>query len=283
MQPLIEKNLLQPYKKTIDLYGQSAKDSIQKRVILGFFCSLYSRMCDINILIENKSFDSAQILMRVAFETQIYIIYLFKHSNELERKCNAYYYSSYQKYAYTLSQINKTSIETQSSIIQHSIKTHAFSADERKNNLASYLNFHRRKFRESIPVHSPKLSYEEMGPKDHFKSYPIDNRKWYNDDGKTKTFLNLVQSLKVLNQYAALYSPTSDIVHSDSISNHFQAINNELVFAETMDPLMLVFFRKSILDNIRRLRSLLDDKSQVNEYLNNARQAYLSNHINKKG
>ncbi|OTA50881.1 hypothetical protein [Limosilactobacillus reuteri] len=78
MQKRIESNLLNPYRKTLDLYGIYGNDSIEKRVILGLSLSLLSRMNDINLLIENNSLDSVQVLMRSAFETQTYIIYLFK-------------------------------------------------------------------------------------------------------------------------------------------------------------------------------------------------------------
>lgn len=286
MQTLIEQNLLQPYKSAIDFYGKTAQDNIQKRVVLGLSLSLYSRMCDINKLIEDNSLDSAQVLMRVAFENQVYIIYLFKNSKKLEQRCNAYFYSSYQKYAYYLTNINRTSLGTQKSLIQDSIKTHSFSADNDKNTLASYLNFYRSKFRKSIPIprqNEPKgLSYTKLSSTDNFEPCNIDHWKWYNENNKTPTFFSLVKSLKFLDPYAALYSPTSDIVHSDEIPNHLHVINNELVFSETMEPKMLVFFRASILKDIRRLRSITEDKNQITQYLNNAYQAYRSNYISKK-
>lgn len=75
MQKRIESNLLNPYRKTLDLYGIYGNDSIEKRVILGLSLSLLSRMNDINLLIENNSLDSVQVLMRSAFETQTYIIW----------------------------------------------------------------------------------------------------------------------------------------------------------------------------------------------------------------
>lgn len=286
MQKVIESNLLNPYKKTLELYGTYGNDSIKKRVILGLSLSLLSRMNDINLLIENNSLDSVQALMRIAFETQIYIIYLFKDLNKLSQRCDAYYYSSYQKFLYYLTHMQDLSLGSKDDLITKCINDHFFSLNDENNNLAWYLNHFRDSFRNSIPIKGNgkknSLFYEHISETNALqKTYKIDHREWYNDDDKKSSFLALVKSLKLLTQYAALYTPTSDIVHSDNILNHFQLEKSELIYSESFDPSMLVFFRGGILKNIRRIRSILPDfHDEITQYYHDAQQAFISNHYN---
>lgn len=287
MQKRIESNLLNPYRKTLDLYGIYGNDSIEKRVILGLSLSLLSRMNDINLLIENNSLDSVQVLMRSAFETQTYIIYLFKDLNKLNQRCNAYHYSSYQKFLYYLTHMQYLSLGSKEDLITRCVKTHSFSKNDKNNNLSWYLNHFRDNFRNSIPIKGNgkknSLFYEYVSESNVLqKTYKIDQRKWYNDDDKEVSFVALVKSLDLLTQYAALYSPTSDIVHSDNILNHFQLENDELLYSESFDPSMLVFFRGEILKNIRRIRSIVSNnhRAEITQYSHEAQQAFISNHYN---
>lgn len=286
MQKIIENNLLNPYKKTLDLYGTYGNDGIKKRVILGLSLSLFSRMNDINLLIENNSLDSVQALMRIAFETQTYIIYIFKESNKLNQRCKAYYYSSYQKFLYYLTHMQDLSLGSKDDLITKCINDHLFSLKDENNNLAWYLNHFRDNYRNSIPIKGNGkkngLFYEHVSESNVLqKTYKIDHREWYNDDDKTSTFLALVKSLKLLTQYAALYTPTSDIVHSNNILNHFQLENRELIYSESFDPSMLVFFRDGILTNIRRICGILPDfRDEITQYYHEAQEAFISNHYN---
>lgn len=286
MQKTIESNLINPYKKTLDLYGTHAQDSIKKRVILGLSLSLLSRMTDINLLIKNNRRGGAQAIMRVAFETQTYIIYLFKDSKKLDQRCQAYHYSRYQKFMYYLTNMQYVSLGSRDKLIADCIKDHYFSPIDENNNLSWYLNYHRDNFRKALPIKGNgkknKLKYEHVSKSTVFQSYDIDHWKWYNDDNTTDTFLNLIKSLNILTQYAALYSPTSDVVHSDNVLSNFQTENEQLIYAESFDPSMLVFFRGEILKNIRRIRSLLPNFSnEITQYYHEAQLAYIANNQNQ--
>ena len=71
---LIDEGLLHTYDKAIESYV-GAKEEIgpAKAAIIALLNSYSSKMSDINLLIKNNRYASANIIIRTAFENEIYI------------------------------------------------------------------------------------------------------------------------------------------------------------------------------------------------------------------
>ncbi len=76
---LIDEGLLHTYDEAIEKYVD-AKEKINtgKAAAIALLNSYSSKMNDINLLLQNYRYSSANIVMRTAFENEIYIRYIFE-------------------------------------------------------------------------------------------------------------------------------------------------------------------------------------------------------------
>lgn len=142
--------------------------------------------------------------------------------------------------------IDKTDLGTAQEVIQGINKK--LQKQGNYNNLNDYFNEYRAKFRSCFRIEDSKLNFKQLTKDDSFRPFPIDKWKWYNDDGKTDTFLKLAQKMNLINEYAALYSTTSDDVHSDGLQHQLKYAKHSLTVYESYDPNMLVCFRAGIME-----------------------------------
>ena len=106
---LIDEGLLHTYDKAIESYV-GAKEEIgpAKAAIIALLNSYSSKMSDINLLIKNNRYASANIIIRTAFENEIYIRYILGRKNRQELRGNAYFYSDFQKLSDYLTHMDST-------------------------------------------------------------------------------------------------------------------------------------------------------------------------------
>lgn len=90
--PLIDNALLEKFDHALDIYiDDDVETGIAKAAITALLTSYSSRMHDINFLLKNRRANSANVLMRVAFETYVYLKYIFEHNNRITTRAKAYY------------------------------------------------------------------------------------------------------------------------------------------------------------------------------------------------
>ncbi len=281
---LIDVALLKKFDDAIGIYiNDSAMIDTDKTAIIALLTNYLSRMKDINFLLQNKRANSANVLMRVAFETYVYLKYIFEKYNRMSTRANAYYYHNFQKLSDMLNHIDQTNISTSKDMIDD-INNHPRALGHYQN-LNDYFNDKRERFRTCFNINNKSLNFTKLSTNDTFHSCPIDQWKWYNDNGKTSSFLKLVIRLGLLDEYAALYSPTSNNIHSDSLQNQLKMSPHSLTIFESYDPNMLVCFRASIIEFLPILKKITvdnDKKRQIERLYNSACFIYRTNYGHNK-
>lgn len=282
MDQLIDNALLEQLDETIELY---IDDDVQldesKAAIISLLVSYYSRMDDINFLIQNHRLNSAKALMRVAFETYVYLKYIFEKNNRMENRAKAYYFHDFQKFSYYLQHLDQTSIANSDELIADINNSQNKKVLGPHKNVNDYFNDMRTRFRKCFVIEDKKLAFQLLKDSDKFKKCKIDSWKWYNDDGNTRDFLHLATRLKLIDEYAALYAPTSDNIHSDGLQHQLKFSRNQITVQESFDPHILVFFRGSILELIQILEKHIHsprNRREVTQRFQKARTIYLINH-----
>lgn len=282
LDQIIDNALLKQLDEAIKLY---IDDDIQcdesKVAVISLLVSYHSRMNDINFLINNHRLNSANVLMRVAFETYVYLKYIFEKNNRMKNRAKAYYFHDFQKFSYYLQHLDQTSITTTDELIADLNKSKNKKVLGPHKNVNNYFNDMRAKFRKCFVIKDQKLDFQLLKDSDKFKKCKIDSWKWYNDDGKTLDFLHLVTRLNLIDEYAAIYAPTSDDIHSDGLQHQLQFSRNQITVQESFDPLTLVFFRGSILELIQTLGKYIhssQNRRKVTQRLQKARTIYLARH-----
>ena len=127
------------------------------------------------------------------------------------------------------------------------------------------------------------LRFRTFNDSEPFQQCKIDKWKWYNDDNKTSNFRLLVTRLHYTDEYMALYSPTSDDVHSDGLRRSIKPNkdNHRLIISESYNPSMLIFFRGSVIDNIKLMQQSTDDLhvcSNLKHFREQAKNIYVANY-----
>lgn len=282
MDQLIDNALLEQLDDAIELYiDDDIQLDIPKAAIISLLVSYYSRMDDINFLIKNHRLNSAKVLMRVAFETYVYLKYIFEKKNRTENRAKAYYFHDFQKFSYYLQHLDQTSIANTSELIADLNNSKNKKVLGPHKNVNDYFNNMRSKFRQCFVIENKKLDFQLLKDSDKFKKCKIDSWKWYNDDGKTRDFYHLVNRLSLIDEYAALYAPTSDNIHSDGLQHQLKFSKYQVTVQESFDPNTLVFFRGSILELIQILEKHIhstNNRRKVSQELQKARTIYLVNH-----
>lgn len=281
----IDTALIKQLENAIDLYvHDDVKTDVSRAAIIALLTNYLSRLNDINFLIENHRFSSSKVLMRVAFETNTYIRYIFEKNNEIEKRAKAYYYRDFQKIAYYLQHLDQTDIASSAELIKIINESDNPKLLNKYRNVNEYFNDRRTKFRACFAIDNSKLSFDKLNDNEPFKAFSIDSWKWYNDNGHTRTFFDLIRRLNLLNEYAALYVPTSDDVHSDGLQRNLRVSSHSLKIVQSFDPNMLVFFNVSILGLLEIIEKHIhntDTKSQVSSIIRSARAIYYINHQRK--
>ena len=263
MQLFIDKAMLSAFEKSIKYYVEGkAKIGLAEVAQIALVTRFFNLLNDINLLLERKRFTSGYALMRTAFEIQVYLSYIFQDSRYRDRRSKAYFYSDYQKFVYYLKHADETSFMDRDEML-HQINTNKSELGKYES-VNDYFNTYRKNFKSCLTSQKdpdPGLEYQNLSANDEFKEFKIDKRKWYNDDGKTSNFLALVQRLGLVDEYAALYVPTSDSVHSDGLRRNLTIEEGELAFVELFEPSKLAFFRGNILKTIEFLEKATADNT----------------------
>lgn len=87
-------------------------------------------------------------------------------------------------------------------------------------------------------------------------------------------------------EYMALYSPTSDAIHSDGLRSSLDVKKHRITITEQYDPAMLTFFRASVIDNIKYMQQSTNDLQSVTKLKHlreQARNIYVANYLYGRG
>lgn len=282
MGKIIDPALIDQLDKAIELYAEDDVEmDIPRATVIALVSDYSSRLKDINLLIDNRRLSSCNVLMRVAFETDTYIRYIFEDNSKFETRAKAYFYHGFQKSAYYFAHLDATTIANPKELVQKINNSHDPKLLGHHNSLNEYFNDNRAKFRACFSIEDNKLNFETLGENEPFKPHQIDAWKWYNDDGNTHTFLDLIKRLRLIDEYAALYIPTSADVHSDTFPHNLEASQHALTVTQSFDPNMLVFFRASILEFLEIIRKHVHsntNKRKIANLITKAKTIYLINH-----
>lgn len=285
---LIDEGLLHTYDKAIESYV-GAKEEIgpAKAAIIALLNSYSSKMSDINLLIKNNRYASANIIIRTAFENEIYIRYILGRKNRQELRGNAYFYSDFQKLSDYLTHMDSTESFNATELIDSMNNSNNSDILGHFRNVNDYLNRLRQQFRSCFRFNGNEntkgLRFRTFNDSEPFQQCKIDKWKWYNDDNKTSNFRLLVTRLHYTDEYMALYSPTSDDVHSDGLRRSIKPNkdNHRLIISESYNPSMLIFFRGSVIDNIKLMQQSTDDLhvcSNLKHFREQAKNIYVANY-----
>ena len=177
-------------------------------------------MSDINLLIKNNRYASANIIIRTAFENEISIRYILGRKNRPELRGNAYFYSDFQKLSDYLTHMDSTESFNATELIDSMNNSNNSDILGHFRNVNDYLNRFRQQFRSCFRFNGNEntkgLRFRTFNDSEPFQQCKIDKWKWYNDDNKTSNFRLLVTRLHYTDEYMALYSPTSDVKASPS-------------------------------------------------------------------
>lgn len=277
----IDVALIKQLDKAIELYANDdVETGITRASIIALLTDYSSRLSDINLLIENHRLSSCKVLMRVAFETDVYLRYIFERNNRMENRAKAYFYHGFQKTAYYFQHLSETDIADPNEIIQDINNSNNPKLLGHYHSVNEYFNDKRTVFRSCFNIENRGLSFQTLTDDEPFRPFKIDSWKWYNDDGNTRNFLLLVRRLNLLNDYAALYVPTSGDVHSDILPHDLEASPHTIKVVQSFDPNMLVFFRISILEFLQFIRSHIhnnDNRRKVTKLIKSAKTIYFVN------
>ena len=266
---LIDEGLLNTYNRALERYVNT-KEKIKpsKAAIIALLNSYASKMSDVNFLIKNKRYASANIIMRTAFENEIYIRYIFERNGRRDTRATAYFYSDFQKLSDYLAHLDSTDNFNSKELID-SMNNAEKNVLGKFSSVNEYLNHFRQNFRKCFRFNGNEktkgLNFRLFNDTEPFQQCKIDRWKWYNDDKSTSNFRSLVLRLKYADEYMALYSPTSDAIHSDGLRTSLQITPHELSITEKFEPSMLTFFRGSILENIKYMQRSTNDLQAINQ------------------
>lgn len=282
MNKFIDNALLEQFNDSISLYvdDDDVKIDEVKAAIIALLTNYHSRMEDINFLIKAHRLNSANVLIRVAFETSVYLKYIFEKNSRIKSRAKAYYFHDFQKLSYYLQNLDKTNIVKSIDIIDdmnNKIEAQVLGPYKSVN---SYFNGMRSKFKNCFAIENKNLSFKLLKDNDEFTKSKIDSWKWYNDDGNTDTFLKLVCRLNLLDEYAALYAPTSDNIHSDGLQHQLKFSQHQIIVQESLDTPLLVYFNSSILEFIKILGKHIHNSNkrlEISKNLKRARAIYSIN------
>lgn len=266
---LIDEGLLHTYDEAIEKYVD-AKEKINtgKAAAIALLNSYSSKMNDINLLLRNYRYSSANIVMRTAFENEIYIRYIFERQNRRETRGTAYFYSDFQKLSDYLAHMDSTESFNSEDIINSINNSPHIKALGPFRNLNDYLNHFRQHFRECFRFNGNEntkgLRFRIFSESEPFQQCKIDKWKWYNDDKKTPNFRSLVMRLHCSDEYMALYSPTSDAIHSDGLRSSLDVKKHSITITEQYEPAMLTFLEPALLIILNTCNNLLMIYKQSN-------------------
>lgn len=288
---LIDEGLLHTYDEAIEKYVDAKeKISTGKAAAIVLLNSYLSKMSDINLLLRHHRYSSANIVMRTAFENEVYIRYIFERRNRLETRGTAYFYSDFQKLSDYLAHMDSTESFNSEDIINSINSSPHIKALGPFRNLTDYLNHFRQQFRKCFRFNGNEntkgLRFQTFNDSEPFQQCKIDKWKWYNDDNKTPNFRSLVMRLHYSDEYMALYSPTSDAIHSDGLRSSLDVKKHRITITEQYDPAMLTFFRASVIDNIKYMQQSTNDLQSVTKLKHlreQARNIYVANYLYGRG
>ena len=265
---LIDEGLLHTYDEAMEKYvNTKEKIGTGKAAAIALLNSYLSKMSDINLLLRNNRYTSANIVMRAAFENEIYIRHIFERRNRQEIRGTAYFYSDFQKLSDYLAHMDSTESFSSEDIINSINSSPRIKALGRFRSLNDYLNYFRQHFRECFRFNGNEntkgLRFRTFNDSEPFQKCNIDKWKWYNDDKKTSNFRSLVMRLHCSDEYMVLYSPTSNAIHSDGLRTSLDVTKYSITITEKYAPAMLTFFRASVIDNIKYMQQATDDLQAV--------------------
>lgn len=285
METIIDNGLLKLFDNAVEDYvNDDVKITTYKSAIMALLNGYSSRMHDINLLIKSHRLDSAKILTRTAFENNVYLQYIFERPNRVEDRGNAYFYSDFQKFAFYLTFIDQAPSFSKAEIINGLNNSNNPETLGHCKNINEYLNYKREKFSNCfnyLGKCTKGLTFEILHENDDFKPCKIDHWKWYNSDGHTNNFRDLITKLNLLDQYTALYLPTSDSVHSDGLNHNIKYEPQQITVVESFDPTLLTFFKGNIIRYIKMLGKYIHNprlKHDVSVLHQKARLIYIANH-----
>lgn len=200
------------FDRVIENQDRRKDDTLEaKAIIFGFYNSLFEKIKDINVLYSNKRYNSIELLSRSFFEQYIYARFILKQdtNDRVKALILGYYINSFKDYDKAMTSMEKSGKYELDGLSFNSFRENIDTLASIEDSAVSTWEELKEKYIDS---------YEELLRNDQFKPKYNSSFRWYNLDGKTGNFRELVNKIGLDDaEYDIAYKIPSATVHGTDI------------------------------------------------------------------
>lgn len=201
---------------------------VHTSAIVLLFNGMIQKLNSIECLIENKQYDSVDVLKRTMLEYSVSLAYILERRSFTKQRGRAFFYSFHYQAAKNAQKfLDGNFKDFDSELIKIKLDQQiSDSANRNFKNLSEYLLYMKTKYRECFMINGqePKKVEKRM-------------KSWFNQDGRTRTFYDLCVKLGREGEYRAFYSFGSLDTHGLSEISNLRIVDGEVVIGNLLEPI----------------------------------------------
>ncbi|PAD67013.1 hypothetical protein CHH83_20820 [Bacillus sp. 7586-K] len=244
----VTKNVL---KKCFEINYPEKEINIHDAMILGLLEDMIGKTKSLVTLIQNQDYNVLAAITRMIFESHIYLKFIL--DKETVNRASSYFFS-----------MKIDEIKLFDSLIEQSLVG---------REIRKFLSIDRTKFLEQNSKHINE-QYRRDVEHDYLKALNLKSKKdkWYNYNGKIRSFRDLCKHLNMEKEYVLLYKTFSKEIHSQEALKYFSFEKNMITVLEKQDNSELYTSSVSLflIETVRAIYTYYDlykDKREFNNIL----------------